>query len=294
MHCLEENVLLHEISLKCNLINTVLGICLCAEDTKSNATRKLGNSSWFDIRKYRGIVADEEKLYLTPFHGKTCLVVDVRAETFTEIEIPHKWQSAVMKWSHAVIAAGKVFSCPVEPGLPMLVWSLDSIDNPAFRGIDLPERRTGEYMHDGLVVFEGLLYTAPRSADNIWVIDAKTEKVVHQIDVRDFVYSHGIKFMSAAVVGRAIVFGPHDTSCLLILSVDTRELGCIGLDIDIDSTSSAGVMAAGNQVWLFPREYQDITVVDMAKHNVTNTSEAEEGYFPIRTARRPPPNWEAI
>lgn len=277
LHSSEQNVLLHDVSLKCNLIHTVLGTGLRAEDTISNATRKLGNSPWFEHSKYFGLVADEQKLYLTPSQGNTCLIVDVRAETFTEIEIPREWHSNALKWSAAAIVAGKVFACPWKPGLPMLVWSLDSIDNPAFRGIDLPEKVTDGYMHAGLVVFEGLLYTAPRAANNIWVIDAKTEKVVHQIDVLDFVGSHRTKFMNAAVVGRDIVFAPHDTECLLILAVDTRELGCI--DLYINGIPSAGVMAAGNQVWLFPRENQDITVVDMAKHNVTNTSEAEEGYF---------------
>ena len=274
----EQNVLLHDVSLKCNLIHTLLGTCLCAEDTISNATRKLGNSSWFEHSKYFGLVADEQKLYLTPLQGKTCLMVDVRAETFTEIEIPGKWQSKARKWSNAVIAAGKVFACPFKPGLPMLVWSLDSLENPEFRGIDLPERVTYGDMHHGLVVFEGLLYTAPRSANNIWVINASSEEIVAKINVVDFIgsHSHSNKFLGAAVVGRAIAFAPHDTSCLLILAVDTRELGCIGLNI-YNGIRSGGVMAAGNQVWLFPRENQDITVVDM----VTNTSEADEGYFPI-------------
>jgi len=278
LRCSEQNFLLHEVSLKCNLINTVLPTCLCAEDTKSKTTTKLGNSSLFgpaslfeqSKSKYYGIVADSQKLYLTPFHGNTCLVVDVRTETFTEIKIPHEWQSHFAKWSNAVIVAGKVFACPAHPGLPMLVWSIDSIDYPAFRGIHLTEDATGDHMHGGLVVFEGLLYTAPRSANNIWVINASTEKVVDQINVLDFTGSYGIKFVGAAVVGRAIVFAPHDTKCLLILAVDTKELGCIW-----QSTASTGVMAAGNQVWLFPRQDQDITVVDMAKHNVTNTSEAE-------------------
>jgi len=244
-------------------------------DTKSNTTRKLGNSSWFYHNKYKGIAADEQNLYLVPLQGNTCLIVDVRAERFTEIQIPGEWQSNEMKWSFAVIAAGKVFASPVQPGLPMLVWSLDSIDNPALRGIDLAEDATSGYMHEGLVVFEGLLYTAPRSAKNIWVINAKTEKVVYKRNVVGFTGSLG-----SAVVGRAIAFAPHDTSCLLILAVDTRELGCIGLNIK--GRPSNGVMAVGNQVWLFPREHQDITVVDMAKHNLTNTSEAEEGWFPIQ------------
>lgn len=168
----------------------------------------------------------------------------------------------------------------------MLVWSLNSIDNPTFRSIDLKETDPGY----GLVVFEGLLYTAPGSGNNIWVINAVTEEVVHQINVLDFTGSHSAGFVGAAVVGRAIAFAPHGTSCLLILSVDARELGCI--DLNRNDLSSIGVMAAGNQVWLFPRENEDITVVDMAKHNVTNTSETEEGYFPIGTdsdlAKEPP------
>lgn len=273
LRCSEQNDLLCEVSLKCNLINTVLGPCLLAEDTKSNTTRKLGNSSLFEHFKYFGLVADEQKLYLVPSLGNTCLMVDVRTETFTEIEIPLEWRSNGLKWSYAVIVAGKVFACPWKPGLPILVWSLDSIEDTPFRGIDLPEKWKSGHLHQGLVVFEGLLYTAPRSADNIWVINASTEEVVDRINVLDFTGSHATKFVGAAVVGRDIVFAPHDTSCLLILSVDTRELGCIGLKID--GTSSTGVIATGNQVWLFPREYQDITVVDMAKHNVTNTSEAQ-------------------
>ena len=263
-----------KFSLKCNLINKVLGTCLCAEDTKSNATRTLGNSSLFQYKKYRGIVAEEQKLYIVPDHGNKLLMVDVRAESFTEIEIPHEWQSDARKWSTTVIAAGKVFACPISPGLPMLVWSLDSIDNPALRGIDLPEDATSGYMHEGLAVFEGLLYTAPRDARNIWVIDAKTEKVVYKKNVVGFTGSDSGGFVGSAVAGRAIVFSPEGHSCLLILDVDTRELGCIG---DIPFAGSTGVMGAGNQAWYFPREYQDITVVDMAKHNVTNTSEEEEG-----------------
>ena len=266
--------------------SVTVGICLCAEDTKSNGTRKLGNSSWFDFWKYRAIVADEEKLYLVPFQSNTLLMVDVRAETFTEIEIPHKWQSHAPKWSWAAIVAGKVFACPWKSGLPLLVWSLNSTDNPAFRGIDLKETDPAR----GLVVFEGLLYTAPRSADNIWVINASTEEVVDHFNVLRFTGPHDSKFSGAAVVGRAIAFASPATSCLLILSVDTRELGCIGLNRNGISSfgvlASFGVMAAGNQVWLWPRENQDITVVDMAKHNVTNTSEADEGYFPIRKDRR--------
>ena len=261
--------------------SVTVGICLCAEDTKSNGTRKLGNSSWFGNAKHFGIVADEEKLYLVPYKGNTVLMVDVGAETFTEIEIPLKWQSNAEKWWWAVIVAGKVFACPWKSGLPLLVWSLNSIDNPAFRGIDLKETDPGH----GLVVFEGLLYTAPRSADNIWVINASTEEVVDHFNVLSFTGPHDRKFSGAAVVGRAIAFAPDDISCLLILFVDTRELGCIGLNRN--GISSFGVMAAGNQVWLWPRENQDITVVDMAKHNMTNTSEAEEGDFPIRTATLP-------
>ena len=249
----------------------MLPTCLCAEDTKSKTTRKLGNSAWFYDSKYYGIVADEQKLYLVPFHGNTCLMVDVRRETFTEIEIPREWQSNAQKWSYAVIVAGKVFACPAHPGLPMLVWSVDSIDNPAFRGIHLTEDATGDHLHDGLVVFEGLLYTAPRTANNIWVINAETEKVVHRINVVHFSGFHKIKYVGAAVVGRDIVFALLGTSCLLILAVDTRELGCIGL-----STPSTGAIATGNQVWLFPRENQDITVVDMAKHNVTEAEQEEE------------------
>ena len=264
----------------------MLGICLSAEDTKSNATRKLGNSSWFYFNKYRGMVADEQKLYLVPFFGNTLLMVDVRAETFTEIEIPHEWQGPFAKWSIAVIVAGKVFACPLQPGLPMLVWSLDSIDNPAVRGIALHEAMTTKQLHWGLVVFEGLLYTAPRSADNIWVINASTEEVVDHFNVLRFTGPHYIKFSGAAVVGRAIVFAPHDTSCLLILAVDTKELGCIGLNIR--GAQSSGVMAAGNQVWLFPRENQPITVVDMAKHNVTNTSEAAPA------PKEPAPEWVEV
>ena len=275
LRCSEQNDLLHEVSLKCNLINTVLGTCLCAEDTESRTTRKLGNNFWFDYEQYIGIVADEQKLYLVPWKGNTCLMVDVRTETFTEIKIPLEWQSNERKWTFAVIVAGKVFACPWKRGLPMLVWSLDSIENPPFRGIDLDEDTPHGRLHEGLVVFEGLLYTAPGSADNIWVINASTEKVVYKINVLDFADGTR-KFVGAAVVGRAIVFGPFDASCLLSLSVDTRELGCIGLSTN-GQTTSEGLMAVGNQVWLFPFENQDITVVDMAKHNVTNTSEAEEG-----------------
>ena len=199
-------------------------------------------------------------------------MVDMRAETFTEIKIPSKWHSDAYKWSWAVIAAGKVFASPEVKEVPMLVWSINSTDKPAIRGISVIEKESVQHGWHGVAVFEGLLYTAPRAANHILVINASTEKVVARINVLDFTGPHKAKFDGIAVVGRAIVFAPHDTSCLLILSVDTRELGCIGINVDsLDGKTSVGVMAAGNQVWLFPREHQDITIVDIVKlTNATN------------------------
>ncbi len=220
------------------------------KDMLAKQTRVVLNSTLFKPKMYRGTAAHEQSLYILPVQASTILIMDVKTELFQEVPLPSEWHDVQKKFVSARISAGKLFACPYSADF-MLVMELQT---RKFRRIEMPRgNNTRRAAWNGLVEFEGMLYTVPYNDKSVWVISAKTEEVEQKISLNPLVQecnlSPGASFVGGAVSKRRIVFAPWQASCILTLDVDTPGPAQIRY-MHLEKTELLGLWAVESK-WYF-------------------------------------------
>ncbi len=194
---------------------------LSRQDVPSQQAYPFGNETLLAKGEYVGIATDQEYLYLMPANAKDVLQVDLRNKDFTHIELPgHVFPelNETWKWITPIVAQGKLFGCPHNVH-HVLVMELHT---RTFRRIDTPPQKQSRGLWWGMIDFEGMLYTAPNHADDILVINAASETVEAQINVRAF--GQG-EWRGPAAFGKRIYFAPTGSSeHILVWDTGTKEL----------------------------------------------------------------------
>ncbi|CAE7247657.1 unnamed protein product [Symbiodinium sp. CCMP2592] len=210
-----------------------------------------------------GIVATSTRLYLIPGRGHEFRSLDLH-KTNTN---PKLWkvsghlpelQVQTMKWSFALIVNDKLFTCPFNVQVMLVI---DIFESSVVQRIETWKVFNGGEAWKSLLAHDGHIYASPFNANKMLVVDAHRHGQ-DSIDVRR-VASGQRKWNGMAQKGGVIFAAPVDAPAILVL--DTASRSVWGLPVARRRGSEGAfntITAVGNRLILCPASRRDLLVLD--------------------------------
>jgi outer membrane protein assembly factor BamB len=218
-----------------------------------------------------GITASNGKVFLCPFNSSHIVVIDSLTFRMTALSLAGKLPAILnpqekLKWNDVVVTDGKVFFCPCNAPV-MMVVDAETLEVQSRVVPFLASETQMERKWAAVTASNGKVYFCPHNSSQLFVVDAATmQAVMHDLPSAAEPGAE-CKWQGIASSKGKLFFTPFDSRKLLVVDEDNMQMTEYDIPKVVDpgeecKWQGAAVDATTGTVVFCPRNAQHVFLID--------------------------------